>query len=361
MSKSSGIKIKSFLSVLWAKYNHAKVALYCLFGITIFFIFSSTLSDLLGNYLKVHPSYTGGEIAGDFMNASDIARYTVHQPVTNARWQQSPEYWQVDIELKEKASAVPDITLYIDFEHEEIFVVKLSETGGKVFDSDGEYLCDTEMYFLDNQTIKTRIPLQNKKLQKVLGTKKTYHRVVSEELECPENVLEVSMENLVKKQNKKEIEELIQKVTTAYYSSAENKYESLEVYEQRYNENPEDYVNMAYYGSLIAMKGGESSVFKAMALVNKAYVYLDKAAELAFDKEGEIDVLLNRASVSAAVPQPVFGKAESGAEDFMRIIKLTEDPTLKAYCYVMAYKCYKKCDRETQALLALQEAQKMIE
>ena len=77
-------------------------------------------------------------------------------------------------------------------------------------------------------------------------------------------------------------------------------------------------------------------------------------------KEGEIEVLMNRGSVSAAVPQQVFGKAESGARDFMRIICLTDNQALKAYCYVMAYKCYKNCDKETQALLALQEAEKLL-
>ena len=70
---------------------------------------------------------------------------------------------------------------------------------------------------------------------------------------------------------------------------------------------------------------------------------------------------MNRASVSASVPEQVFGKAASGAEDFMRIVSLTENETLKAYCYVMAYECYQKCGKETQAILALQEAQKMVQ
>ena len=56
-----------------------------------------------------------------------------------------------------------------------------------------------------------------------------------------------------------------------------------------------------------------------------------------------------------------LGKAAAGAEDFMRIVSLTEDQALKAYCYVMAYECYQKCGKETQAILALQEAQKMVQ
>ena len=100
---------------------------------------------------------------------------------------------------------------------------------------------------------------------------------------------------------------------------------------------------------------------KAVALVNEAYTYLDKAAQMAADQEGEIDVLMNRASVSASVPEQVFGKAAAGAEDFMRIVSLTENEILKAYCYVMAYECYQKCGKETQSILALQEAQKMVQ
>ena len=51
----------------------------------------------------------------------------------------------------------------------------------------------------------------------------------------------------------------------------------------------------------------------------------------------------------------------SGAQDFMRIVSLTDDEKLKAYCYVMAYECYKKCGKDTQAMLALQESKKLVE
>ena len=109
------------------------------------------------------------------------------------------------------------------------------------------------------------------------------------------------------------------------------------------------------------MTWGRSSIMKATALVKESYTYLDKACALAFEKNGEIDVLLNRGSVSVSVPEQVFGKAESGAEDFMRIVLLSEDKILKAYSYVMAYECYKKRGNESKAFLALQEAKNMIE
>ena len=465
----NNMKIKNALSTFWYNFKFAKIALCCLFGISIFFVFSSNLSDLLGNYLKVHPSYTGGEIAGDFMDASgddygaggdytlcypsnkafengsfDIIRYTVHQPVINARWQQSSEYWELDVEYKGGNAAVRNTMIYIDLdnleegstetlfdsaekitfpsEHKWDFAVMICGGEGKVFDSNGEWLCNAEMYILNNESqLKIRIPLQNKKIQKVLGAKKTYHFVLTGGysqfdrgkimpvekraalsrggLENPKfydslipNVydvlgendclgtwdketfekamlvpVEVSMQIVAKNQNKEEIEVLMEKITKAYSetitagnSAFENNDDALAYYEKKLKENPEDYVSMAYYGSSLAIKGGESSVVKAVALVNEAYTYLDKAAELAFDKEGEIEVLMNRGSVSAAVPQQVFGKSESGAQDFMRIICLTDNQVLKAYCYVMAYKCYKNCDKETQALLALQEAEKLL-
>lgn len=465
----SNMKIKTALSSFWYKFKLIKIAVFSLFGISVFFIFSSNLSDFLANYLKVHPSFTGGQIAGDFMDASgddygsggdyalryplnkafennpfDLIRYTVHQPVINAHWQQSPEYWQLDLEYKGGSAAVRNTMIYIDLDNvdegssetlfdsaEKInfpsdykwdFAVMVCAEEGKVFDSNGEWLCNAETYLLNNQTqLKIRIPLQNKKMQKVLGAEKTYHYVLTGGysqydrgkllpvekkagisrggLENPKlynslipNVydvlgennclaswdketfekaqlvpVEVSMKIAAKNQNKDDIEALIEKVTTAYSetispgnSAFENNDAALAFYEKLVKENPQDYVSMAYYGSCLAIKGGESSVVKAVALVNEAYTYLDKAAELAFDKEDEIEVLMNRGSVSAAVPQQVFGKSESGAQDFMRIISLTDNNVLKAYCYVMAYKCYKNCDKETQALLALQEAEKLL-
>ena len=465
----NNMKIKSALSTFWNNFKLIKIAVISLFGISIFFIFSSNLSDLLGNYLKVHPSYTGGEIAGDFMDASgddygaggdyalkypsnkafekgafDIIRYTVHKPVINARWQQSSEYWQLDLEYKAGSAAVRNTMIYIDLdnieegssetlfesaekvcfpsEHKWDFVIMICGTEAKVYDTNGECLCNAEVYVLNNETqLKIRIPLQNKKLQKVLGAEKTYHYVLTGGyslydrgkllpvekkagisrggLENPKaynslipNVydvlgendclttwnkdtfdkamlvpVEVSMKIAVKNQNKDDVEALIEKVTTAYNqtitqgnSAFENNDAALAYYEKRLKENPQDYVSMAYYGSSLAIKGGQSSVVKAVALVNEAYGYLDKAAELSFDKEGEIEVLMNRGSVSASVPQQVFGKSENGAQDFMRIITLTDNQVLKAYCYVMAYKCYKNCDKETQALLALKEAEKLL-
>ena len=450
--------------------RRALCAFSCLIGISVFFIFSSNLSDMLGSCLKVHSSYTGGEIVGDFMDASgddhgaggdyavrypsngafekdslDLIRYTVHEPVIHARWQKSPEYWQLDLAYKGGSEAVRTIMIYIDLDNVEggsveplfnpaenvsfdsahpwDFAVLLSADEGKVFDSAGAYLCDTELYVLQEQTqLKVRIPLQDKKLQKVFGAKKTWHAVltagrsqfdsgmvmpVEERASMSRGGLEkdglytalipnvydvlgdnaclaswskgtgekavvvpveVSMEPKREKQDEAEVKAFIEKVTRAYDEAAPsenadfaNNDEALAFYGRQIKEHPDDYVSMARYGSSLAVKGGESSAIKAMALVNEAYGYLDRAAELACNKDGEINVLMNRGSVSAAVPQQVFGKAESGAEDFMRVVSITDDQLLKAYCYTMAYSCYRKCGKDTQALLALQEARLLME
>ena len=141
---------------------------------------------------------------------------------------------------------------------------------------------------------------------------------------------------------------------------------------------PENAEALAYYGSCIAMRGGNSSVIEAVKLVNDSFVYLDKAAALAQGTPQELTVLMNRASVCAAVPDAVFGKAAAGAEDFLKCASLyktrvsqetdtndaehsyTQDEKLfLAYLYVSAYDCYKTAGKETEALLAVKEAERI--
>ena len=440
----------------------------CFFGISLFFIFSSVPQQFIGNYLHVDPSYTGGLVSADFIDATgddtgaggaqelryplnkaftegslDLVRYSVHQPVTNARWQQSSEYWQLSLEYKSGPAAVRNIMIYIDAdnieggnteplfdsaekltfdpEHPWDFALWISGGEGKLYDSNGDFICNTEYYSLNNETqLNIRIPLRDKRVQKLLGSEKTWHYVLTgaysqfdrggfmplekrpamahggmkNSIEYNNLIpplydipgsnealaswkadtfekakitpVEVSMKAGKKSKSEKEkneayinhIKELYAESFSSQMAQAKTTDEALAFYKEKITANPDDYVSLAYYGSFLAVKGGESSVMKAVALVNEAYTYLDKAAQMASSKEGEIDVLMNRASVSASVPEQVFGKAESGAEDFMKIVSLTEDATLKAYCYVMAYECYQKCGKETQAILALQEARK---
>lgn len=135
-------------------------------------------------------------------------------------------------------------------------------------------------------------------------------------------------------------------------------------------EQPENYLALAYYGSCVATRGGNSSVVQAVKLVNDSYIYLDKAVELSENKPEEIDVLMNRASVSKAVPNAVFGKAITGAEDFTKCANLykkqidMENPTEEqklflAYLYASASECYKTAGKETEQMINLKEAEKL--
>jgi hypothetical protein len=354
----------------------------CFFGISLFFICSSIPQNFFAHFLHVDPSYTGGLVCADFINSSDdgspLLRYTVHEPVTNARWQQSAEYWQLDLEFKNDAGDFQNIIIFIDADNmgdfnadEEAagdFELRIKDDQGKLYDGSDNFICNSEYYKLDGgRLIKIRIPLKDKRVQNLLAAKKTRHYICQDSL--PPLVIEASMKSHKKTKSEEQKDKAYINYVKGLYAenqsaqSVQNKTtdENLAFYKEKINNNPEDFVSLACYGSWLAVKGGESSVMKAVALVNEAYTYLDKAAQMAIGQEGEIDVLMNRASVSASVPEQVFGKAAAGAEDFIRIVSLTENEILKAYCYVMAYECYQKCGKETQSILALQEAQKMVQ
>ena len=374
--------IKIILEKIRYSWKMLTTVFTCFFGISLFFICSSVPQNFIAHFLHVDPSYTGGLVCADLINSSEessLLRYTVHQPVTNARWQQSAEYWQLALEFKNDKPDFQNINIKIDADNINApnksaawdFELKLSGDQAKLYDSTGSHICNAEYYkFNEGRQIKIRLPLQDKRVQKILGAKKINHTIAQDSF-SPLS-LEASMMPYKKsKEQEKKDKAYIKYIKQLYAESqgasmeqgntANSTDENLSFYKEKLNANPEDFVSLAYYGSRLAVKGGESSVMKAVSLVNEAYTYLDKAAALAAGKEGEIDVLMNRASVSAAVPEQVFGKAADGAEDFMRIVSLTDNETLKAYCYVMAYECYQKCGKETQAILALQEAQKMVQ
>ena len=409
MKNIFGEKFKGAFISFRRKAFVVKAAFVCFFGISFSFIFESVLDGFIARPLHVLPSFTGGEVLSETIDAIgdcdengaafDLISYRVHKPVTNAKWQQSAEYWQLDLDFAAGPAFVRNTTIYIgadniggasdvplepeekiifDKERPWNFAVKISgaEGRGRIYDSDKNYICDTEILALDDGSkLQVRLPLRDKRLQKVLGSKKTWHYVMAGNYSdmrdaLGENAaLEVAMTDGQVDKAKKEEEErnFVAQVKKIYEESAaqesstfDDTEKALAFYAQKLEEDPADYVNMAYYGSWLATKGGESSAMKAMSLVNQAYKYLDKAAELSRGKAGELDVLMNRASVSAAVPEQIFGKSEVGAEDFMRAAGLSDDKNLKAYCYAMAYECFKKCEKDTKAAIALQEAKKML-
>lgn len=363
-----------------------KAAFACLFGISIFFFFDSQLDNLLGKFIRIHPSFTGGELAADFIEATgendslDYICYTVFKPVTNAKWVDNPEYWQLVLEYKNNSEALKSFAIHIDFDNIKNcgnqhwnYAVEFSEGQGKIYDSENNFVCTPQLLILEKENqIKIRIPLKDIGLQRILGAKKTWHYLTLNGkpgfLDMNDSSLEVDMVSKTEDKNSsKEDEAYIKQMKEIFAEAMEIDFDSnsieenLNFYKNKIDENPEDFVSLANYGSNLAKKGGNSSVVQAVILVNESYTYLDKAANLASGKEGEVEVLLNRASVSASVPEQVFAKSESGAEDFVRLAFLTDDAEFKAYCYAMACDCYKKCGKTTLAKVALQKSKKVLE
>lgn len=482
--------MKKFLNKLYI----ILVAFISLFGIMIFFINSSGLSNKLGNYLHVIPSYNGGDVAQDIYDtagddngignlvypsnsqfstgALDLVRYTVHEPVYDAKWQQNAEYWQLVLEFMSGPAKVRNVMIYLDLDnfewktdnensnsstlydaaenvtfapdHAWDFAVQIAGGQGKVFAPGAEYICNTEYYELDGgKTIKIRIPLKNKDLQNVYTARKTYHYVLvggysefdrgsfmpiekrrtishggtksakeynalipkvydilgdnsklgtwnaEDFTKAQLNPVEIEMnpyfgttgKKRTSNRNSLEVDEaFLNKVTNEYAKyapSTQNMFEEPDAEKEKLaaklKENPDDYTTMAYYGSCLAVLGGQSSVLQAVAYVNEAFEYLDKAVELSTGKPNEIEVLMNRANVCYSVPNEVFNKTETAAQDFMKIISiytnnlseeelaLPQNKYAIAYCYTMASLCYKNLGKQTDSILALQEAKKLIE
>ena len=371
----------------------------CLFGVSLFFFFDTQLDEILGKYLRVYPSFTGGEVAEDFVetigdtDSLDFVRYTVFLPVINAKWVDNSEYWQFVLEYKNGSKSLKNFVLYIDFDniaggslsslpddahvsfdenHPWDYAVKVSDNEAKIYDSAKNFVCNAQFLSLEKGTqFKIRLPLKDEGFQRILGVKKTWHYVLADgNLQfAGENSKPLGVEMKIQDKNavsEKEDEAFISQMKKMYAeamesdSDADDIEENLAFYKLKIDENPEDFVSLANYGSNLAKKGGESSVIKAVMLVNEAYTYLDKAAELSRGKDGEIEVLLNRASVSASVPEGVFGKSEAGAKDFVRLASLSDDAEFKSYCWAMASECYKKCGKTTFAAIALQKAKNLL-
>ena len=281
------VKTDSILSRLHYKFKVLSVAFSCFIGITLFFVFSDIMTNFLGSFLRVDPSYTGGEVCGEFIGDKisadfnpDLMHYTVHQPVTNARWQKSAEYWQLALEYKNAEAASKDIRIYIGLDNKENqnsksrlwdYSVDLTSGAGKVYDSDGNFISDLEYYSLnDGSQIKIRIPLSDKRLQKILGAKKTYHYLVSGDFSEEMLPLEVTMTPRKKdRRTEAETKLFVKQVKELYFqtrSVAEeevymdtDKPDSNDIdacllyYCQKIKDNAEDYVNLSNYGAYLAM------------------------------------------------------------------------------------------------------------
>ncbi len=418
------------------------IAAVCFFGISAFFIFSGNLMEIFANSLKlkVSPNFTGGEIASEFFDevqddngsgnliyplnvvftdgSLDLIRYAVHVPVREAKWQQSSEYWQLDLDFLNGSAEVRNIMIYVvlgnDFSAEREnyalhtddlnqsvstdtlfegaefvtfhknypwnYAIWFNGSESKIFNAKKELLAYGETAILNKgKTLQLRIPLENKELQKVYGAKKTFHYVLvgaksefdrggfmpvekrrslsrggvktykdynslipkvydilgnnsqlatwnTEDLakavlEPVEVDMNLTDNNASKLHDEKEFANRIKKsiaesnsqnqMNDGEYFGHKTLEDAVNYFQAKLENNPDDFVSMAYLGSCIAMKGGQSNVIQAVALVNKAFEYLDKATELSYNKEEETEVLLNRANVCLSVPESVFKKAET--------------------------------------------------
>lgn len=369
----------------------------CFFGIPMFFIGSNFLSDLLASTgkLKVDPSFTGGKVARDFIDELDegkkLRRYTVYQPVYDARWQQNPDYWQIEQTYDMDARKFSNIKVFLEDNENNRYKLVISNDESWIEDLDLARSFGCETYFSrDGKSIKTRIPLEDRKLQKLYVVDTTCHRIYADESE--QTSVRVKMKEEVKN---KDIKENIKRIKNAYCEMKEKirgkpgHFENAELDEAyllfengRYDEAESAFKKIldsdsdsipanAYYGSCVAIRGGNSNVFKAMKLVNQSFAYLDKAVKLSEGTPYEMEALLNRAEVSASVPNSVFGKMETAACDFEKCARILEehskvtilsqeDTILLAYLYASAAECNISLNRELEARKCVEKSEKCL-
>lgn len=309
-----------------------------------------------------------------------------------------------------------------DIFHPWNFAVWVNKKNGTVYNSSRNFICETENYFINNgKEIFVRIPLAQKELQKFYTSKITWHYVVvggfsewnkggflpsdsdekiydlldgnSSQFPQREQLssrtlfpVEVKMkdetsfqnsdfENAVKERYKEFQEQKIiplkeikdepasfsEKLEYAVCIFEHGEYGKAEkLFSELATENENSVLANAYYGSCLAIRGGNSNVFAAMKLVKQAFIYLDKAVSLCAGSADEMEVLLNRANVASSVPESVFKKSAVAGADFERIAELykscadfdedsDEKKTTLAYYYICATENFRKAGRETDA------------
>lgn len=122
-----------------------------------------------------------------------------------------------------------------------------------------------------------------------------------------------------------------------------------ELFRENLNKNRDSVIDMAYMGSIIAMRAGESdSVSESVELVLEAYDYLDRAVELAESDAEKIETYMNRINVSLAVPDSVFHKEEQALSDLFSVIDMLDEKSdlpLVLECYWKILKTHKKSKR----------------
>ena len=115
---------------------------------------------------------------------------------------------------------------------------------------------------------------------------------------------------------------------------------------------PENPASLAYLGSITAMIGGRKGPAEAIRYVREGLEMIDRAIAAADSAEIKITALVSRAEVSMAVPEEVFGAAETGAQCFDKAAELllSNGKTEEASdCIVKAGICYRQTGMDSQA------------
>jgi len=193
-------------------------------GATSFMMYSDIIARSLASVLspEIDPSYTGGEIAHTFYDPAgddsgygglvypthrdfrpgslDLLRYTVHEPVWGARWQEESEYWQFVLSFASGPAAVRAVRVYIDVDgdasglteprgsgseglafdpsHPWDYAFALSGAEGVFFSADGEIEIPIRASALDGgKTLRIRIPLRDRRLHFLYAAAMTRHYV----------------------------------------------------------------------------------------------------------------------------------------------------------------------------------------
>lgn len=370
----------------------------CMIGIPMFFIGSDFMADILAKKmnLTVSPGFTGGVMSRDFIKELDesknLRRYTVYQPVYDAVWQKNPDYWQIEQTYDSNFENPEKIKVMIEDEKSNKYELVITGEDAFVSDGNGNFICRCENYFLEGgRKIRTRIPLSDRRLQRFYTAEKTLHRLYADD----EDILSVVV-NMKEKGEEKNMKDVIEKIKDRYYEVKEEtlsseklpegtemekayayfsygEYEKAEsIYKKILENESENPVANAYYGSCLAIRGGNSNVFSAMSLVKKAYVYLNRGVELSAGKESEFEALMNRAEVSISVPNSIFGKMETGAKDFEKAAELYKlkskdvilseyDRVYLSYIYASAAECYIVLGKELEAALSMKKAEQYFQ
>lgn len=193
-------------------------------GVTLFMMNSEIISRSVQSVLnlEIDPSYVGGRVSvvaydpvgddtgfgaleypthPDFAPRSlDLVRYTVHEPVYDAKWQALAEYWQLNLSFASGPARVRNVRIYIDADgdgkgnavprdemaegvtfdpaHPWDYAVAVEGLEGKLVSADGKLNLPVEVTAsADGKDLSVRIPLADRRLHLLYLAERTWQYV----------------------------------------------------------------------------------------------------------------------------------------------------------------------------------------